>query len=384
MKTQPWKRRILAGAVFFFCLYALWFAFFILRHRAPSEKSPPLRRSRPYEIQGAYHIHTTHSDGRSPADKVAAAAARQGLDFIILTDHGNPNRPSLAEQGWKEGILVLAGSELSVSRGHMVALDFAYPDGTFAQDAEWAAQQVSAAGGFSIIAHPFSKTRWSWGGDVDPDGIEIVDSDSMIKKNFLSALPYLPALLFNPRLYLLKTLKRPVETLRKWDELNATGNVYGYFSADAHLAYGALFSCFRLHVLLEEPMAKAFDEAKSQVFSALRRGRFYCAVDAARPGSGFLFWAEEGDIRYPMGSAVSPGAAPRLHLRAEADFPHAMELRLLRNGDPMLKSEGGKVSFVTEEPGAYRIEVYLRGGTLLAGDFPWIVSNPIFWRKEAP
>lgn len=383
MKTRPWKRRILAGAVFFFCLYALWIAFIVLRHRTSSE-GPALRRSPCYEIQGAYHIHTTHSDGRSAAEKVAAAAARQDLDFVILADHGNPNRPSLAEQGWKEGVLVLAGSELSVSRGHMVALDFDYPEGTFAQDAEWAAQQVSAAGGFSVIAHPYSKTRWSWGGAVAPEGIEIVDSDSMIKKNFLPALPYLPALLFAPRLFLLKTLERPAETLRKWDELSAAGNVYGYFSADAHLAYGALFSCFRLHVLLEEPLARAFDEARSQIFSALRRGRFYSAVDAARPAGGFLFWAEEGEIRYRMGSAVSSAAAPHLHLRAEANFPHAVELRLLRNGEPVLRSKGGNVSFVPEEPGIYRIEVYLRGRTLLARDFPWIVSNPIFRRKDGP
>lgn len=383
MKMRPWKKRTLAAVVFLLCLYALWFSYTLIRHRAPRE-SPAQRPSPYFEVQGAYHIHTTHSDGRSPLRKIAAAASRQHLDFIILTDHGMPNRPSLAEQGWKENVLVLAGSELSVSRGHMVALDFAKPEGTFAQDAELAARQVAAAGGFSIIAHPFSKTRWSWGGTGDPGGIEIVDSDSMIKKNFLSALPYLPALLFNPRLFLLKTLERPVQTLRKWDELSAARNVYGYFSTDAHLAYGALFSCFRLHVLLGEPLAKTFAEAKSQVFSALRRGRFYCAVDAARPAGGFLFWAEGGETRFPMGSAVSFTATPRLRLRAEADFPHGLEIRLLRNGEPVLRSEGREISFAPEEPGAYRIEIYLRGRTPLAGDFPWIISNPIFWREDEP
>jgi hypothetical protein len=266
----------------------------------------------------------------------------------------------------------------------MVALDFEKPEGTFAQDAELAAQQVAAAGGFSIIAHPFAKTRWTWGGAIDPDGIEIVDSDSMIKRNWLPVLPYLPALLFNPRLFLLKTLERPVQTLRKWDELCVRRNVYGYFSTDAHFAYGPLFSCFRLHVLLEKPLAKTFAEAENQVFSALRRGHFYCAVDAARPAGGFVFWGEGGKTRFPMGSVVSFSATPHLRLRAEADFPHGLEIRLIRDGEPVLRSEGREISFAPDKPGTYRIEVYLRGTTLLAGNFPWIISNPIFWREGVP
>src|SRR4030042_1641829 len=210
-----------------------------------------------------------------------------GLDFISLTDHGNPNRASLASQGWKEDLLVLAGSELSVSRGHLVALGFRPPDGMFAQNAEAAAQEVAAAGGFTIIAHPFSKTRWSWGPFAGYSGIEVVNSDSMLKENFFRTLPYLPTLLLSPRIFLLKTLVRPSQSLRKWDELCATQAVSGYFSTDAHLAYRMLFSCFRLHVLLEEPLAAKFEEARAQVFNSLRGGAFYCAVDSARPASGF-------------------------------------------------------------------------------------------------
>ncbi len=381
MRRRPGKKRALTVIACLLFLYVLWLGYHLVRFRAPTE-SPAQRPSPYFEVQGVYHIHTIHSDGHSPASKIAAAAARQDLDFIILADHGNPNRPSLAEQGWRENLLVLAGSELSVSRGHMVALDFSPAEGTFAQDAEQAALQVAAAGGFTVLAHPYSKTRWSWGGAIEPDGIEIVDSDSMIKQNFLSALPYLPAFLFNPRLFLLKTLQRPVQTLRKWDELSAARNVYGYFSADAHLAYEALFSVFRLHVLLRKPLAEAFDTAKSQIYSALRRGRFYCAVDAARPAGGFLFWAEGGKTRFPMGSSVSRTANPRLQLRAEADFPPGVEIRLLRNGITVLRSEGRDISFAPEGPGTYRIEIYLRGRNPLAGDFPWIISNPIFWRED--
>ncbi len=39
-------------------------------------------------IPGAYHIHTVHSDGSGTIEDVAAAAARDGLRFVIITNHG--------------------------------------------------------------------------------------------------------------------------------------------------------------------------------------------------------------------------------------------------------------------------------------------------------
>src|SRR4030042_318176 len=102
----------------------------------------------------------------------------------------------------------------------------------------------------------------------------------MLKENFFRALPYLPTLLLSPRIFLLKTLVRPSQSLRKWDELGATQAVSGYFSTDAHLAYRMLFSCFRLHVLLEEPLAAKFEEARAQVFNSVRGRAIYSDISA--------------------------------------------------------------------------------------------------------
>ncbi|MEW5902323.1 MAG: hypothetical protein AB1715_12735, partial [Acidobacteriota bacterium] len=294
------KKRLLAATLLLLASYAIWFGAQLVRFQNQRGETPR-REGPPYEIQGVYHVHTTLSDGRKPAEEIAALAARLSLDFLILTDHGSPNRASLDVQGWKENVLVLAGSELSVSRGHLVGLNFAPPSRGFSQNAEHAAQEIASGGGFSVIAHPFSKTRWSWGGPGDYAGLEIIDNDSMVKKNYLAALPYFPALLLDPRLFLLKTLQRPDQSLRKWDEFNRTRPFYGYFSADAHLYYSALLNCFRLHILLEKPLAEVFVEARAQVFGALREGRFYSAVDAARPAAGLLFWAEGEGVKRPMG-----------------------------------------------------------------------------------
>ena len=85
-----------------------------------------------------------------------------------------------------------------------------------------------------------------------------------------------------------------------------------------------------------------------------------------------------------MGSAVPRNALPQMQLRARTAFPFAVEIHLLRDGKVVLRSEGPAISFPCERPGVYRIEIYLRGGTPLSRDFPWIISNPIYIREEGP
>ena len=46
----------------------------------------------PLLVSGAYHIHSRRSDGSGDIDAIAAAAARAGLQFIIVTDHGDATR----------------------------------------------------------------------------------------------------------------------------------------------------------------------------------------------------------------------------------------------------------------------------------------------------
>ncbi len=75
----------------------------------------------PAVVRGAYHIHTERSDGTGTIEEVAAAAARAGLQFVILTDQRDGMRPPLAP-AMHGGVLVLDGVEISTSGGHYVAL----------------------------------------------------------------------------------------------------------------------------------------------------------------------------------------------------------------------------------------------------------------------
>ena len=92
------------------------------------------------------------------------------------------------------------------------------------------------------------------------------------------------------------------------------------------------------------------------------------AAPAADP-SGFRFWAENNRLR-----VLSP-------------FSFAHETRIIHDGKAVGTSSNGELAYDAPEPGAYRVEVYLRERSPLGGDVPWIVSNAVVLRsggKENP
>jgi len=397
-KKRRWGRllRIVLGTAF--AVYLAWLALEILSYRKYEAPPKPARTERtmvppggpaeasplsaappePIELRGAYHLHSRHSDGSKTPAELAAAAERAGLDFIILTDHGVPNLASLEAQGRAGRILVIAGTEISSSRGHLVALGFDPPARPFSQEAGAAAREVHAQGGFTVIAHPYSKTRWSWGSAKDADGLEIINLDGDLRRGWGTALFYAPVLLVKPTLALLKILDPPTAAAGKWDRILAETEerldppAAGYYSLDTHrVLHETAFGVLNLHIQLDS-LIPADDAAASRaVLDSLRRGRFYNAVDAAADPAGFRFWAEGG-----------PTAPATLHVRAP--FPFAHEIRLLRQGEPVAAGTGPELVFNAREPGAYRVEVHLRARTPLPRGVPWICSNPIIVRKEVP
>ena len=349
------------------------------RSTAPSDPFalPPV-----VELRGAYHMHTRHSDGHKTVAEVAAAADRAGLDFVILTDHGTPNFASLDEQRRIGRVLVLAGTEISSSRGHLVALGFKRPAQLFSQNAEDAAREVGALGGFTVIAHPYAKIRWSWGEWADYSGLEIINADADLRRGWVGSLLYAPALLLRPTLALLKTLDPPLSTLRKWDQLlgkNGRGAagpggeaIHGYYSNDAHrFFYETELGILNLHVQLEGLAPVDSAEASRAIFDALRRGRFYSAVEAAADPAGFRFEVT-GDHRVPA------------LLRISTPFSFAHETRIIHEGAVVASGQGRDLTFKAREPGAYRVEVYLRERTPLHPGVPWILANPHLIRKDIP
>ena len=359
-------KKILRIFLILVMIYTMWLGIGILSYK--QHDSTPIQDSL-HEVQGVYHIHTTLSDGTKTPVEIAKIASSASNDFIILTDHGNPNFESLSAEGWKESVLVLAGSELSTSRGHLVALDFDLPKSNFFQNADRAAYQVQRLNGFSIIAHPYSKIQWTWGDSLYSSGIEIINADSMLKNRIWRWIPFTPSLILRPQYFLLKILNVPKKNLFKWDSLSQSHQIYGYYSTDAHLLYKPLMSFLRLHLLLDKPLSSEFEAAKKQIFDALKQGQFYSAIDAAAQAEGFRFWAADGESH-------------TLHIQLPLSI--SKETHLIFNGQSILQSPDDTIEFQVENSGVYRVEVYLKERSPLNKRIPWILSNPIFVKEKTP
>src|SRR5688572_29739690 len=141
------------AAAFVFALFPLPARPLVMR--TPATPSPVAR--------GSFHIHTDRSDGSGSPDAVAAAAARAGLNFIVLTDHGDGTRKPDPPH-YHSGVLVIDGVELSTQAGHYIAIDLPQTPYPLRGEARDVIDDVRRLGGFGIVAHPDSTKpglRWS-------------------------------------------------------------------------------------------------------------------------------------------------------------------------------------------------------------------------------
>jgi hypothetical protein len=179
----------------------------------------------------------------------------------------------------------------------------------------------------------------------------------------------------------------PRRNLDIWDRLCSSRRCVALGGVDAHqigirianrvplrlMSYKRSFHHLHTHVLTEGPLGGDVDRARELVYSALRKGHAYIALDSVAPARGFRFTAE-GDGALVMGDEA-PFAGPRL-LRAA--FPRAARVRLLRDGEEIAQLESATVlEHRAERPGVYRVEAYLHAH---GRERTWILSNPIYLR----
>jgi hypothetical protein len=355
-------------------------------------------------VRGAFHVHSNRSDGSGSVDTIAAAAARAGLQFIILTDHGDGTRPPDAP-AYRSGVLTIDGVELNTTAGHYAAIGLPAAPYPIAGTPDDVIEDVHRLGGFGFAAHPGSpRPSLAWQDWAAPiDGLEWINADSEWRDE--ARLPIARALLT----YLVRApqsmatlLDRPEGVLQRWDELAAGRKIVALAGADAHArlgfsqrtdpdggaihvpwpGYESSFRAFSNHVALDRPLSGDAGADAGRVMEAIRSGRVYSVIDAlATPGS-LTFSATSGSQSAQIGESIAIDGD--LLLRASASAPPGTTLVLLRDGqrvhevtDGALETNGGT------DPGVYRIEVYTAkppGGPPV----PWIVSNPIYAGLAAP
>ena len=385
----------------------LWLAVPPAAHPASGDPAAVVPGGPAAVVRGAVHIHSTYSDGSGSPAEIAAAARRAGLDFVVLTDHGDGTRPP-APPAYRSGVLCLDGVEISTDGGHYLALGLGRAPYPLGGEAAGVVEDVARLGGFGVVAHPASprpELAWrDW--SLPVDGVEWLNADSQWRDERLvdlaaAALGYG----FRAPESLATILDRPVAALARWDAESAERRVVGLGGADAHAriplaagdghegggralrfpSYETLFRTFSVRV--ELPVAWTGDARADAelLLDALREGRTFTVIDALAGLGHFSFRGRSGAAAVAMGERVD--GTERVALEARAGGPPEREIVLLRQGKAVARTHGAVLRFdvpAAAAPAAYRVEVRLprAPGT---PPVPWIAGNPIYvGRPPAP
>ncbi len=325
--------------------------------RAPRPPPPP------GEMRGAWHVHTTRSDGRGGLDEVVRAAREAGLQFVVVADH---NVLAPQDAGWRDGVLVVPATEISAPYGHVVGT--ALPRALTREERQRdALGTVARLGGDAVLAHPFHPgrpfTRWT---RDDWAGMEVVSNDTfwgLVQRDqaWWRAGRSLLVLPWDAGRAMLSFWQDPVRELARFDAASARRPSALLCASDAHgwPSYAAAFEAFGMHV----PVAPTGDGPRDvdAVRRALLDGSAWCALDALAPSWGVrLSVAPSGD-RIELRAGVPAGWKPSWHL--------------LRDGAPVatLSPTPSGWAFACGGPcprGAWRVEGRLDGAS-------WIFTNPV-------
>jgi len=352
-------------------------------------------------VRGALHVHTARSDGAGTVEEIAAAAARAGLAFIILTDHGDgtrlPEPPS-----YRSGVLCIDAVEIGTDGGHVLALGMSQAPYPLAGEPRDALEDIARLGGISIAAHPGSarpELGWrEWAASFD--GLEWLNADSewrdepwMDLGRALLVYPVRPAealgLIFD----------RPEAILARWDALTRRRPVVALAAGDAHggiplgevrdsserslaigiPSYEQVFRALSITLVNTALTGDAAGDAR-RVLEAIRDGRLYSTIEALAGPARFSFTAAVGSTRAVSGATV-PSGRP-VTFRVESNAPPGAIVRLMRSGTLVASASAPSLVFeAPPDPAAYRVEIDLPGSPGRPR-VPWLLSNPIYLRPS--
>ncbi len=352
-----------------------------LAWHAPSPRvlSPAARQ--PVLWRGAYHVHSTQSDGSGSPLDVAAAAAAAGLDFVILTDHGDATRPPAAPR-LVDGVLLIDAVEISTDDGHYVALGLPAAPYPLAGEGRAVAEDVRRLGGVGILAHPNSPRQdLAWHDpSVNADGFEWVNADTtwraagaaqlavrlltypFNRSGALAALATYPADLFAAR----DDPARPPQLALAAVDAHArigwrrdADPTDGGRTLAAFPSYRASFGTFGVVVpwVNGGPTGDASHDATAVLRAIAGRVAWTAVFSMASP----VWLSLEANTL--AGSALpGPDATGPVTLSVQSNAPDGASIRLLRNGVALREWTSPEVSLplAAGEPAAvYRAEVWL-------------------------
>ncbi len=349
-----------------------------------------------HDVAGVVHCHSVYSDGTGTVPQIAAAAEANQLDFVLLTDHDTLEARKRGEERWHGSVLMLVGEEVSPRReNHYLAFGLDEPIDHSGLSPQQIVERVNEAGGFGFLSHPFSvgSQRFSRGAggmpwrDLDASGYTGVELWSFVTDTGekLTSIAEAVRFIAMPGRFVDHPPRHNLET---WDRLCARRRCVALGGIDAHqigirvggrvplrlMAYRRSFRFLRTHLLLERPLTRQLEPDREAIYSALRRGRAYIAMDSVAPARGFSFVAD-GEAPLVMGDEAPAGLPRRLQVK----LPQPARVRLMRDGSEVASTFGDGLEHETAEPGVYRVEAYKHAR---GRERTWILSNPIYLRSD--
>ena len=219
------------------------------------------------------HVHSTYSDGTATVAEIVDAARTARADAVLLTDHDTLAARRNGEEGWRNGVLVLAGHEVSPKAGHLLVFGIDEVIAHAGRSEGEICAAVRAAGGIAFAAHPFSEGSrmsktiapphgWSRLDDAACGGIELWSLTSDAAEAWRTPWEAV-AFLRDPMAHLGGP---PADHLRAWDALCRTRRVPAIGGLDAHqhgirvggrvrspMPHARYFALLQTHVLLSRP-----------------------------------------------------------------------------------------------------------------------------------
>jgi hypothetical protein len=339
----------------------------------------------------AIHMHTTYSDGTATIPELLAVARDEGIEALLITDHDTVEARRDGWEGWHDGVLCLIGLEVSPKDGHLLAFGV---DEAIAHDGlseREICDEVTAAGGVSFAAHPFSEGSRMSRRIGRPHPWRSIEECSRTGIELWSLLTDEAERWTNPRQAVSfmrdpepQVIGPPEEHLSVWDRLAATRRVPAIGGLDAHqpgirlgrraispMPHRRFLGLLSTHVCPPRSGGTLWNEEST--IDALAAGRCYLALDWIAPAAGFRFWGEANGQRLEMGGEAAAGD---WSLRAEC--PGQADLRLLRNGEVVEEGPGRSLGHRVTGPGVWRVEAWREHHGVARR---WIVSNPIYLRR---
>ena len=373
------------------------------------------------EYRGILHSHSKYShDCEVPFENILRAMQIAGLDFICMSDHPIQGRADfdLQWRGLHEGKLFIPGFEMKEGM-----MPFGVAPGVVLSnqtDSAILARQIAEHGGLLFYAHPEEPRDWDRPALV---GMEIYNIHTDFKRRGEGLGGLVPELLLNQARYpdhVFRTIfVRPVEFLRRWDDLNRTRHITGIAGNDCHqnvgfrgfytgadtiriedtsprtlkelrlnwftrlvarLMFGRLTPDRKLFHIQLDPYERsarfvnthvlARELTEPSILGSLRAGRVFIGFDMVADSAGFQWFAADGTNCTVMGEAAALSPATRLCARS----PLPCRFTIVRNGGVAFQQEGRALDWTPPEPGKYRVEAELK---VRQEWVPWVYANPI-------